>query len=245
MKKKNLRKGFTIIELVMVIGIVGLLTTFTTIKYQKAKEINDIKMLETRIITTINNASISLTTMRDFEPKYMKFYQKGIVIAKGYNNSENIYEIEYESGMNRGNLQKTGMSMTLDCDDNRGIPCPILIFRDETSGIPIEPLRESGLEIPQNLDNKNDSDHSEIYEDNRKLKRYVKISDGKVERPFTVVLYNKNGNVKSKIDFTGNKFLQIEIYDYIGSTLNKIGSDISDYQVETDWKKRRINNILE
>lgn len=223
-------------------------------------------MLETRIITTINNASISLTTLRDFEPKYMKFYRGGIVIAKGYNSPTNTYEIEYESGLNRGGLEKAGMSMTLDCDDSKGIPCPVLIFDKDKNGnneddkvykiediimrpkditkYPVQGGNQLTKGIPQNLDRKSDNTNT-VYETNRKAARFVKISNGKIERPFSIIVFDRVGNVKSKIEFSQESFLDIKIYNYQGSPISKTNLSLSNYNISGDWTERNIKQVKE
>lgn len=138
-ERKNKKRGVTLIEMVMSIAIVGIIISYTIIRYASVKEINELKMLETRVITTINNANLSLSTNRSIQPRYMKFFEGGIVVAKGYNS--NIFEIEYDAGMNRKKLVNSGFSMILNCGKENGIPCPILIYEDD-DGV-VSPERES------------------------------------------------------------------------------------------------------
>lgn len=279
-KNRNKKRGVTLIEVVVTMAIIGIVITFMTFKYEGVKELNETRMLETQVITSINDAALDLNTLRGIQPKYLKFYEGGIVIAKGYTTNE--YTIDYNRAANKSKLAEKSMSLIFDCGEKNGVPCPVFIFTEDDEGkFPEDEKliisdREDDITIfggkgtlkegiPQVKNtasvSPNDTglDHGkaitdsdkEMYRLNR-LKdeyRYVKINEGSLERPFSIIIFTKNGVARTKVDFSKKPqsgIIQIKVYDYIDrfgnnpltrKKLENVGSNILSL-IENGWKER-------
>lgn len=207
--KRSHKKGFSIIELVIVMAIATTITTYSVFQYIKAKEMNMLKMEETIVSTTINNANIS---SKRSTPRYVKFYNEGILIAKEVEKIDAgiIYLREEDTGTNSRVLKQRGLTALFECDSKNNLnSCPMIIIEDDTEITSSEfSNSDNSEEIKKELSNAT----------TRKNNRYIKFENGNAEKNFTVYIFDKKGIVRQKIEFTkGNvkgAFLDIKRYVY-------------------------------
>ncbi|MGL5100007.1 MAG: hypothetical protein ACRC6B_08265, partial [Fusobacteriaceae bacterium] len=127
MMKKNLKKGTSIIEIIIAVAIITFITGYSMNQYRGMKYKNAIDSDKIKILTTINNANVmsavlpkGLTVL----PKYVKIIDKGIIVAN------DLAELEVDKGFSSTRLKGEGVSILFDCGEDKPVikECPLQLF---------------------------------------------------------------------------------------------------------------------
>lgn len=208
MKKSNLRRGVTVVELIIVIAIIGILSSYTVVKFKGANYKNASDSDRLKIMTKVNNTNIE-ARFKSEPPKYIKFQDNGIVVIDSLGN------LEVDKGFNTKKLTEKGISISFDCGEDKPVikDCPLVIFEggkvnQNISGAPFP------LPNPSDLGN----------ESYRESNGYIQFSDGNPDKSFTVYNFDENGIAKSGVVFIKRADfpMRMEPYRYVGAKNNII-----------------------
>lgn len=200
------KKGISIIELVMTVGIIGIMSGFLFYRYEKIRYKNIIDSDKLKITTTINNTNIiSAKLPGDLVPfpRYMKFANDGIIIlGKG---NDNKLELKPDQGLNVRKMREKNVAVLFNCGvqgTDKKLECPKIVFNDGENGD-----NPSEIDLPET-------------EETARGAGYVEFSGGAPDKSFTVYIFDEKKIAKNRIKYKGKdeleKVMLVEIYKYVG-----------------------------
>ncbi|MGL4252962.1 MAG: hypothetical protein ACRCR2_02735, partial [Fusobacteriaceae bacterium] len=95
MKKKNLKRGTSLIEIIITVAIITFITGYSMSQYKSMKYKNAMDSDKIKILTTVNNANVMSAVLpkgAKVLPKYVKFVDIGIIVAN------DLSELEVDKG---------------------------------------------------------------------------------------------------------------------------------------------------
>ncbi len=208
---KNKKSGLSLIEIVVVVAIVGILGSYSYVKFDRMRENNVIDADKTKLISTISNANIDARVIGN--TRYFKILPQGIIVVKKREDvpvEQDEYALELDPGTNEEVMKAAGYTAMFNCTkNNSGVitKCPVAIFdKGFGNSTPIDNKTWIKSTIPTGLSDIND----------RNANKYVMLRNGTIENGFTTYLFDKHDNAKYKVQFLVGVILQVCVYNYVG-----------------------------
>ncbi|MGL4253429.1 MAG: prepilin-type N-terminal cleavage/methylation domain-containing protein [Fusobacteriaceae bacterium] len=229
--RKSKKRGITLIEVVMVVVIILILSSYSVIKYQGMRVKNVMDSDKLKITTGITNTNIrsadvyktsNNTIMQDKTHVYFKLGNKGIIVLGEDPDNIGKLKLNVDSGLNTQKLRNKEVYTLFNCGEESGklLPCPIMILESDPENI-IDPT-ETGETIPENV---TDSE----------LSSYIDFFGGVPYKSFTIYTFDDKGIVKNRIKVVGKdknqQLMLLEKYIYIGPK-----------DSETNWNENNIED---